>query len=104
MPVSVSTTDELLVENKGRIVVLTLNRPERMNAISRDMLEQLSAKVTEANKDPEVRCIVLTGNVAVFVPAWTWLLWVPVALDLAALVPAVTGQNSCLIYEMRRSM
>ena len=62
MPISESTTDELLVENKGRIVVLTLNRPERMNAISRDMLDQLSAKVTEANKDPEVRCIVLTGN------------------------------------------
>ena len=62
MPVSESTTDELLVENKGRVVVITLNRPERMNAISRDMLDQLSAKVTEANKDPDVRCIVLTGN------------------------------------------
>ena len=62
MPVSASTTDELLVENKGRVVVITLNRPERMNAISKDMLDQLSAKVTEANKDPDVRCIVLTGN------------------------------------------
>jgi enoyl-CoA hydratase/carnithine racemase len=62
VPVSESTTDELLVENKGRVVVITLNRPERLNAISRDMLDQLSAKVTEANKDPEVRCIVLTGN------------------------------------------
>lgn len=62
MAVSESKTDELLVENKGHIVVITLNRPERMNAISRDMLEELSAKVTEANKDPEVRCIVLTGN------------------------------------------
>jgi len=62
VPVSESTTDELLVENKGRVVVITLNRPERMNAISRDMLEELSSKVTEANKDPDVRCIVLTGN------------------------------------------
>jgi enoyl-CoA hydratase/carnithine racemase len=61
VPVTESTTDELLVENKGRIVVITLNRPERMNAISRDMLQQLSEKVTEANRDPEVRCIVLTG-------------------------------------------
>ena len=62
MPVSESTTEELLVENKGRVVVITLNRPERMNAISKDMLDQLSAKVTEANKDPDVRCIVLTGH------------------------------------------
>ncbi len=61
MAVSESTTDELLVENKGNIVVITLNRPERMNAISRDMLDQLSVKMTEANKDPEIRCIVLTG-------------------------------------------
>ncbi|MBL6690532.1 MAG: enoyl-CoA hydratase/isomerase family protein [Pseudomonadales bacterium] len=61
MAVSESRVDELLVENKGRVVVITLNRPERMNAISHDMLEELSAKMTEANKDPEVRCIVLTG-------------------------------------------
>ena len=62
MPVTESTTDDLLVETKGRIVVITLNRPERMNAISREMLEQLSQKMTEANRDPEVRCIVLTGT------------------------------------------
>lgn len=61
MAVSESKVDELLVENKGRVVVITLNRPERMNAISRDMLDELSAKMTEANKDPDVRCIVLTG-------------------------------------------
>lgn len=62
MPVTESTTDDLLVETKGRIVVITLNRPERMNAISREMLDQLSQKMTEANRDPEVRCIVLTGT------------------------------------------
>ena len=61
MPLTESSTDELLVETKGRIAVLTLNRPERMNAISRDMLNELSTKIVEANKDPEIRCIVLTG-------------------------------------------
>lgn len=61
MAVSASSTEELLVEQKGNIVVMTLNRPERLNAISRDMLNELSAKMTEANKDPDVRCIVLTG-------------------------------------------
>ena len=61
MTISESSTEELLVEQKGRIVVITLNRPDRLNAISRDMLGELSAKVVEANKDPEVRCIVLTG-------------------------------------------
>ena len=61
MAVSPSKTDELLVEQHGRVVVMTLNRPERLNAISRDMLDELSAKMVEANKDPETRCIVLTG-------------------------------------------
>lgn len=61
MAVTPSKTDELLVEQRGRVAVITLNRPERLNAISREMLGELSAKVVEANKDPETRCIVLTG-------------------------------------------
>jgi len=61
MAVSPSKTDELKVEQHGRVAVITLNRPERLNAISREMLGELSAKMVEANKDPETRCIVLTG-------------------------------------------
>jgi enoyl-CoA hydratase/carnithine racemase len=62
MAISASTTPQLLVEQQGHILVLTLNRPDRLNAISRDMLNELSRKVVEADKDPEIRCIVLTGN------------------------------------------
>ena len=61
MTISPSTTDELLVEQQDRVLVLTLNRPERLNAISTDMLGELSAKLVEANKNPDIRCIVLTG-------------------------------------------
>ena len=61
MALSESSTDELLVETQGRVAVLTLNRPERLNAISSKMLTELSAKVVEANRDPDIRCIVLTG-------------------------------------------
>jgi enoyl-CoA hydratase/carnithine racemase len=61
MAISPSTTDELLVEQRDKVVILTLNRPERLNAISRDMLTELSNKMVEANKDPDIRCIVLTG-------------------------------------------
>lgn len=62
MTISASSTKELLVEQNGNIVVITLNRPDRLNAISRVMLNELSLKMTEANKDPDVRCIVLTGS------------------------------------------
>jgi len=61
MPMTPSSTDELLIEQRDHIVIITLNRPDRLNAISRAMLSELSVKMTEANKDPDVRCVVLTG-------------------------------------------
>jgi len=61
MAISASSTEELIVEQDGYVAVITLNRPERLNAISRDMLNELSAKMVEADKDPDTRCIVLTG-------------------------------------------
>ena len=59
--VSPSTTEELLVDFEDGILTITMNRPERLNAISGPMLGQLSRSLQEANTDPEVRCIILTG-------------------------------------------
>ena len=61
MAISPSSTEQLLVEQDGHVAIITLNRPERLNAISREMLNELSAKMVEADKDPETRCIVFTG-------------------------------------------
>ncbi len=52
---------ELLVERQGPVAVLTLNRPERMNAISGPMLDALSAELVACDADRDVRAIVLTG-------------------------------------------
>lgn len=52
---------EILVERKGHIGLMTLNRPERMNAISGPMLRGFSQHLVEMDNDPEVRCIILTG-------------------------------------------
>lgn len=62
MALTPSTTEEVLVETKEHIAIITLNRPERLNAISHEMLMELSSKMTEANKDPDIRCIILTGT------------------------------------------
>jgi len=53
--------DELLYEKDGPIATLTLNRPERMNAISGPMLAALSERLVEANADRDVRVVILTG-------------------------------------------
>ncbi|WP_375689116.1 enoyl-CoA hydratase/isomerase family protein [Pseudooceanicola sp. LIPI14-2-Ac024] len=53
--------DEVLYEVSEGIATLTLNRPDRMNAISRPMLARLARLLVEANEDDAVRVIVLTG-------------------------------------------
>jgi len=53
--------DELLVEKDGPVATITLNRPDRLNAISVGMLDALSASLVDCDKDPSVRVIVLTG-------------------------------------------
>ena len=59
--VSPSPTPELLVEHSDYILTITLNRPDRLNAISGPMLSALSKTLQEANIDRDVRCVILTG-------------------------------------------
>ena len=60
-PTLESTTEQLLAERDGHVLTLTFNRPERMNAISGPMLSEFSRLLVEANRDPEIRVIILTG-------------------------------------------
>ena len=52
---------ELLYEVADHVATLTLNAPERMNTISGAMLTAISERLLEADRDRDVRCIVLTG-------------------------------------------
>jgi enoyl-CoA hydratase/carnithine racemase len=54
--------DEVLYEVSEHIATLTLNRPDRMNTISGTMLAQLTELLLKADRDPDVRCIILTGK------------------------------------------
>jgi enoyl-CoA hydratase/carnithine racemase len=45
----------------GATAVVTLNRPERMNALTRILEAELRDAIEQAGRDPEVRAIVLTG-------------------------------------------
>ena len=51
----------LLYEVKDGIATLTLNRPDRLNALGDTLREDLFAAVTRASADPEVRVMVVTG-------------------------------------------
>ena len=52
---------EVLFEKEGGVALLTLNRPERLNAISASMLAELSERLIACDRDRDVRAIVLTG-------------------------------------------
>jgi len=51
----------LLSERRGHILILTINRPDRMNSISPDLSEALVQAFVEASADPDVRCVILTA-------------------------------------------
>ena len=53
--------DEVLYEVADHVATITLNAPGRMNTISGLMLDQLSERLLQADRDRDVRCIVLTG-------------------------------------------
>ncbi len=53
--------DPVLARREGPVRVLTLNRPERLNAVSLPLYERLLEELADAHADPEVRCVVLTG-------------------------------------------
>ncbi len=55
------TTEHLLVERRGGVLYLTLNRPEKLNALSEPMSEALLGELSAAASDSEVGAIVLTG-------------------------------------------
>src|SRR5688572_15758969 len=56
----VSVTDAI-VEREGHLLVVTMNRPKRMNALSGAMLIRMYDAYEQASNDPEIRCILVTG-------------------------------------------
>ena len=49
------------LETRGRVAVLTLDRPERLNTLSPDMLDDLAARLGEVEADEGVGAAVITG-------------------------------------------
>lgn len=61
MSISAPSSEVVLVEQRDDIAIITLNRPDRLNAISYAMLDELAERMVEADQDPYIRCVVLTG-------------------------------------------
>jgi len=56
----------VIAEAHGPVTVLTLNRPEALNALSRDLVAELADRLEDVAADATVRAVVLTGSAKVF--------------------------------------
>jgi enoyl-CoA hydratase len=51
----------LLIERADHVAVVTINRPDKLNALNREVINQLSLCMRELDGDRETRCVILTG-------------------------------------------
>ncbi len=54
--------DEVQYDVDGRIATVTLNRPEKLNAMTDEMYRAIADALLEADADPEVRCSIIAGT------------------------------------------
>jgi enoyl-CoA hydratase/carnithine racemase len=59
-------SDVVLVENRGRVRILTLNRPDRKNAFNDDLYDGVAEALQSAADDPDVAVVVITGAEGAF--------------------------------------
>jgi len=54
-------SDELLVSRKDDVLTLTINRPEKRNALRMDLLDELGASLTSYADDQSLKCAIITA-------------------------------------------
>jgi enoyl-CoA hydratase len=86
-------SDEVLVERRDHVQVITINRPEQRNALNRDVALAIAAAVDELDEDDDLRVGILTGAGGTFSSG----------MDLKAFLrgenPALEGRGLCGITE-----
>jgi enoyl-CoA hydratase len=54
-------TDTVLYERDGRVAILTINRPDKLNALNQQVRDEMLAQLAEIEQDDEVGAVVVTG-------------------------------------------
>ena len=58
--------ENILVETRGKVGLITLNRPKALNALSPELMKELSAALDTFEADESIGCTVITGNEKAF--------------------------------------
>jgi enoyl-CoA hydratase/carnithine racemase len=62
----VKSYETILMNNYGAAAVITLNRPDKRNAISTKLMDEVIDALSTSDRDPEVRAVILTGGDSYF--------------------------------------
>jgi enoyl-CoA hydratase/carnithine racemase len=54
-------TEDILFEIDGHVAIITLNRPQKLNAVTREMVEAVVEAVNQCNDSDTIRCVIVTG-------------------------------------------
>ncbi len=60
------TYENIIVETRGRVGIITLNRPQALNALNSKLIVELSAAIDAFEADRNIGCLVLTGSEKAF--------------------------------------
>ena len=60
------TFETIKTETRGAVRLITLNRPQALNALNSQLMDELGAALDQAEADKGVRCIVITGSEKAF--------------------------------------
>ncbi|MFE3499528.1 enoyl-CoA hydratase [Kitasatospora sp. NPDC059160] len=60
------TYGTILVERKGRVGLITLDRPKALNALNTQLMNEVVAAAAEFDRDPAIGCLLLTGSAKAF--------------------------------------
>src|SRR5260221_12212651 len=60
------TDQNILVRTEGAVGIVTLNRPQALNALNSPMMDELSAVLDSFEADDSIRCVISTGSEKAF--------------------------------------
>ncbi len=58
----VATSEHIVCEIKNGVLVITINRPDKLNSLNRQTIEELHETLAEAENQNEIRAVIITGS------------------------------------------
>ena len=93
------TYDTFLTEKSDQVLRIIFNRPERLNAVNGDVHRELAMVFEDAAKEPDVGCVIVTGNGRAF-SAGGDLNWIKTTYKNTDYVPGLLVEARKIIYDL----